>query len=118
MRAILAALTAVLAAASCGVVTMIISAPGIIWAIVRAMSPVPGGRSMRRKSGLPQSTSPRNCSMARPSMGPRQITGSLSGRKKPMETTLTPWASGGTSLPSCISGGTAGRPIMSGIVGP
>ena len=35
-----------------------------------------------------------------------------------METTLTPWASGGTSLPSCVSGGTAGRPIISGIVGP
>ena len=56
--------------------------------------------------------------MARPSIGPRQITGSLSGRKKPMETTLTPWASGGMSLPSCVSGGTAGSPIMSGMVGP
>src|SRR5450756_1110356 len=66
--AILAALIAVLAAASWGVVTMIMSAPGIICAIVSAMSPVPGGRSMRRKSGLPQSTSPRNCSMARPSI--------------------------------------------------
>ena len=46
--AILAALTATLEAASCGVVTMIISASGIIWAIERATSPVPGGRSSSR----------------------------------------------------------------------
>ena len=42
--AIFAALIAVRAAASCGVVTMMSSAPGIIWAMVRAMSPVPGGQ--------------------------------------------------------------------------
>ena len=116
--AIFAALAAVRAAASWGVVTMTISAAGIICATVRAMSPVPGGRSMSRKSGLPQSTSPRNCSMARPSMGPRQMTGSSPSRKKPMETTLTPCASGGMSLPSWAAGRTFGRPSMSGMVGP
>ncbi len=46
--AIFAALAAILAAASWGVVTTIISADGSIWAIVRAMSPVPGGRSISR----------------------------------------------------------------------
>ena len=35
-----------------------------------------------------------------------------------METTFTPWASGGIILPSWVSGGTAGSPIMSGTVGP
>ena len=56
--------------------------------------------------------------MARPSIGPRHTTGSLSGRKKPMRTFFTPCASGGSILPSCVSGGIAGRPIMRGTVGP
>ena len=38
--------------------------------------------------------------MARPSIGPRHTTGSLSGRKKPMDTSFTPCASGGIILPS------------------
>ena len=49
------------------------------------MSPVPGGRSMTRKSGSSQYTSVRNCSSALWSIGPRQMTGVSSSAKKPIE---------------------------------
>jgi hypothetical protein len=58
-------------------------------------SPVPGGRSHRRKSRSPHHTSPRNCWIALWSIGPRQITGVSSGTKCPIEITFTPWASSG-----------------------
>ena len=45
------------------------------------MSPVPGGMSMRRKSGSSQNTSARNCSSALCSIGPRQMTGLALGHE-------------------------------------
>ena len=75
--AIAPARSATSAAASCGVVTTRISAPGISWATEIAMSPVPGGRSSSSTSRSPQYTSARNCCSARCSIGPRHTTGVL-----------------------------------------
>ena len=88
--AILPARSATRRAASCGVVTTSIAAPGRNDARLIDTSPVPGGRSTSRKSRSPQYTSPRNCSIALCSMGPRQMTGVSSGTKKPIEMTFTP----------------------------
>ena len=81
------------------------------------MSPVPGGRSMTRKSGSSQNTSVRNCSSALCSIGPRQMTGWSSAAKKPIEMQRTPWASGGTSIWSMTTGGCC-TPSMRGIEKP
>ena len=68
-------------AAGCGVVTTYTSARGRYWLRLRAMSPVPGGMSMSRKSGSSQNTSVRNCSSALCSIGPRQIDGLALGHE-------------------------------------
>ena len=82
------------------------------------MSPVPGGRSTRRKSGSSQKTSVRNCSSALWSIGPRQMTGWSSLAKKPIEMQRTPPAPvGGTSIESITAGGCS-TPSMRGIEKP
>jgi hypothetical protein len=80
-----------LRAASCGVVTTSICAPGRNCAIEIETSPVPGGRSASRKSSSPQYTSPRNCWTALCSIGPRQMTGVSSSTTNPIEMSFTPW---------------------------
>ncbi len=108
--AIFPARSATLRAASWGVVTTSIEAPGMNEASEIETSPVPGGRSQSRKSRSPHQTSPRNCWIALCSIGPRQITGVSSGTKWPIEITFTPCASRGrimslnpTGLPSAPS---------------
>ena len=82
------------------------------------MSPVPGGRSTRRKSGSSQKTSVRNCSSALCSIGPRQMTGWSSLAKKPIEMQRTPPAPvGGTSIESITAGG-CWTPSMRGMEKP
>src|ERR671917_582777 len=81
------------------------------------MSPVPGGRSITRKSGSSQNTSVRNCSSALCSIGPRQMTGWSSAAKKPIEMERTRWASGGTSIWSMTTGACR-KPSMRGIEKP
>ena len=105
------------AAAVWGVVTTRISAPGRSWATEMVTSPVPGGRSSRRTSRSPQKTSDRNCWTARWSMGPRQMTGCLSSTNMPMEMTFTPWATGGTIMPSSWVGARS-TPSMRGMEKP
>ena len=68
------------------------------------MSPVPGGMSTSRKSGSPQYTSVRNCSRYLCSIGPRQMTGWSSSTRNPIENAFTPNATGGTIIPSMITG--------------
>ena len=105
------------AAAVCGVVTTRISAFGSSCATEMVTSPVPGGRSSRRTSRSPQKTSERNCWTARCSMGPRQTTGCLSSTNMPIEMTFTPWATGGTIMPSSWVG-TRSTPSMRGMEKP
>ncbi len=57
-----------------GVVTSSIWERGRNCEMEMAMSPVPGGMSMSRKSGSSHHTSSRNCSKALCNIGPRQIT--------------------------------------------
>jgi hypothetical protein len=77
-------------AAGCGVVTITKEACGKSWASVIETSPVPGGRSISRKSSAPQSTSSRNCLSALCSIGPRQTTAASSSTKKPIDITGDP----------------------------
>ena len=75
---------------SCGVVTMTKPSMGLMsWATLRASSPVPGGRSIMRKSKSPQSMSARNCFITWCFSGPLQTTGwSGFSSKKAIETTF------------------------------
>jgi hypothetical protein len=57
---------------------------------VSATSPVPGGMSIKRKSGWSHQASVMSCSIALCNIGPRQITGCSSGTKYPIETQRTP----------------------------
>ena len=86
---------------------------------VSATSPVPGGRSITRKSSSPQATSFMNCWSAPWSIGPRQMTAAFgSSSRKPMLISLTPKrASGSIVLPSSDTGRPA-TPSIVGIDGP
>ena len=75
---------------SCGVVTITAPERWIFCVSVSCASPVPGGRSMTRKSSLPQATSCRNCSTAFMTIGPRQMTGWSTSIRKPSDITFTP----------------------------
>ncbi len=99
LRAIRPTRSATVRAAGCGVVTAISAASGTSSSRDMVMSPVPGGRSMSRASSSPQWTSPRNCSSALWSIGPRHTTGSSSLTKKPTDISETPWASTGSISP-------------------
>ena len=90
LRNICRPLRASISATSCGVVTITAPASGIFWVTVSCASPVPGGRSSTSTSSAPQSTSPSICSIARITIGPRQITGVSASRMKPSDITLTP----------------------------
>ena len=116
-RAMYAARWATRWAAGCGVVTITTSASGSRRARLSEMSPVPGGMSTTRMSGRSQKTSVTNCSSILCSIGPRQITGVLSSARSPTDITRTPWASGGTSRPSMITG-PRWMPIIRGIENP
>ncbi len=112
-RAIAPARSATSAAASCGVVTTRISAPGISCDTEIAMSPVPGGRSSSNTSRSPQYTSARNCCSARCSIGPRHTTGVLPWVNIAIEITFTSWATGGRIIDSTWVGRSS-APIMRG----
>jgi hypothetical protein len=71
-------------------VTMTAPSSATCWASVSCASPVPGGRSTIRKSCVPHSGSLRNWRTAPITIGPRQITGVFSVRKKPIEMSFTP----------------------------
>ena len=75
---------------SCGVVTMTAPERWIFCVSVSCASPVPGGRSITRKSSAPQATSCRNCSTAFMTIGPRQITGWSTSIRNPSDMTFTP----------------------------
>ncbi len=60
---------------SCGVVTITAPASGIFWVRVSWMSPVPGGRSISRKSRSSHSVSLNSWVIAEVAIGPRQIIG-------------------------------------------
>ena len=114
--AISAARRATRCAAGCGVVTITKVACGNSCASVIETSPVPGGRSISRKSSAPHATSSRNCLSALCSIGPRQTTAASSSTKKPIDITLMPEASSGRILRSAeTSGRSAPRPSIRGI---
>ena len=75
-------------ATSCGVVTITPPVTGTCCTSVSGASPVPGGRSTTRTSVSPQSTSFRNCRTIPITIGPRQMTGDCSSRKKPIDMQL------------------------------
>jgi hypothetical protein len=102
-------------ATACGVVTITAPVTFTRCESVRATSPVPGGRSITRKSSSPQLTSFMNCCSAPCSIGPRQMTAALgSSSRKPMLISLMPKrASGSMVLPSSDTG----RPETPSIVG-
>ena len=62
-------------AMSCGVVTITAPASGIFWVRVSWMSPVPGGRSISRKSRSSHRVSLNSWVIAEVAIGPRQIIG-------------------------------------------
>ena len=62
---------------SCGVVTITAPEDGSSGERQLRRPPVPGGRSITRKSSFPHATSCRNCSTAWATIGPRQMTGWL-----------------------------------------
>src|ERR1700722_11956713 len=114
--AICAARRATFCAVAWGVVTITNCACGSSCASVIETSPVPGGRSIRRKSSAPQATSWRNWVSALCSIGPRHTTAASSSRKKPIDITFTPCASNGRILRSAETGGrVAPSPYMRGI---
>jgi len=75
---------------SCGVETMTAPASGTCCAMVSCASPVPGGRSTTMTSSSPQSTWRSICCSALVTIGPRQIIGVSSAKRKPIDMHLTP----------------------------
>ena len=103
-----------------GIVTITTpSNSGKSWATLKGSSPVPGGKSINRKSSSPQTTSPNNWRIARIFNGPRQIVGADPGRKKSIDITFKPTGPstgktpGGPTLTCCPS-----NPRSFGTLGP
>ena len=88
---------------SCGVEMITAPFSGTFCASVSCASPVPGGMSTTRMSSVPQATSRSICVMAEITIGPRQIMALSSSTRKPIDITLTPNRSIGSSMrgPSC-----------------
>ena len=108
-----------ISARSCGVETITAPASGTFWAIVSCVSPVPGGISTTSTSSSPHKTSRKSWLSAEITMGPRQTTGAPSSIKKPIDITLTPQLSSGTSFwPSGARLGFERIPNSLGIDGP
>src|SRR6185312_166349 len=82
-------------------------------------SPVPGGMSTISASSSPQTTSRRSWFRAEITIGPRQTTGAPSSIRKPIDITLTPKLSIGSSFwPSGARPGFAFMPNSLGMDGP
>ncbi|MNN59312.1 hypothetical protein D3C81_1744210 [compost metagenome] len=112
------ALRASSVAMSCGVVTMTAPATGIFCDSVSWISPVPGGRSISRKSRSPHSVSLNSWVSADVAIGPRQIIGESCSIRNPMDMASTPNARNGSML---LLSGLSGRPLkpsMAGTLGP
>src|SRR5262245_8804852 len=105
-------------ATSCGVVTTTAPLRGTCCTRVSWASPVPGGRSTTRKSSVPQSTSRRNWRTMPITIGPRQMTGERSSRKKPIDMSRIPKRSTGRMRLSADTSGRASVPSMMGRLGP
>jgi hypothetical protein len=92
-----------ISAMSCGVETMTAPASGTCCAMVSWASPVPGGRSTTRMSRSPHATSRSIWVIAEITIAPRQIMALSSSTRKPIDITLTPKRSSGSSMrgPSC-----------------
>ena len=105
-------------AMSCGVETMIAPASGACCAMVSCASPVPGGRSTTRISRSSHATSRSICVIAEITIGPRQIMALSSSTRKPIDITLTPKRSIGSSMRGPICRGLPRRPNSFGCDGP
>jgi hypothetical protein len=121
LRNMVAARRASTRAISCGVDTITTPSSFIRCTRVSWMSPVPGGRSTtstsRGSASVPQTLAimVRSAEVA---IGPRQIAALPSSTMKPMDITLTPQASTGTSRLSAVKLGSPVVPIIRGAEGP
>src|ERR1700687_5200645 len=107
-----------ISAMSCGVETMTAPVSGVCCALVSWASPVPGGRSTTRISRSPHATSRSICVIAEITIGPRQIMARSSSTRKPMDITLTPKRSMGSSMRGPTRRGLPRRPNSFGCEGP
>src|SRR5690606_9038429 len=98
-----AAFAASSAARRWGVVTTTAPSTTTDCASESGTSPVPGGRSTTSTSSSGQTTPRENCFTALPTIGPRHTAGDCGPRKKPNETTASPYLSSGTMRSSLIS---------------
>src|SRR4030081_3274054 len=105
-------------AMSCGVETITAPVSGACCAMVSCASPVPGGRSTTRISRSPHATSRSICVIAEITIGPRQIMARSSSTRKPIDITLRPKRSIGSSVRGPTRRGLPRRPSRLGCEGP
>src|SRR5438874_1053401 len=107
-----------ISARSCGVETITAPASGACCAMVSCASPVPGGKSTTRRSRSAHDTWCSICVIAEITIGPRQIMARSSSTRKPIDITLTPKRSIGSSMPPPACRGLPRRPNSFGSEGP
>ena len=94
---------------------------GIVWLNVNCISPVPGGISKSKKSSSPQTVSSINCFSALEAIGPLHTTAFPGSSKNPIDISLIPYCSIGTSiflLFTLTKSGNLFIPSIKGIDGP